>query len=70
MLGAAFNGHPHVIVLPNAKGTFQIKDADGEKVLVCKVLTQVDLGTIFSNILRNNPTIKGKVGRPATSSAQ
>ena len=58
----AFNNHPHVIVLPNAKDTLQFKDADGEKVSVCKVLTQVGLGTIFFDIVRDNPTIKGTVG--------
>ena len=54
--------HPHVIVLLNAKDKLQLKDADGKKVSVRKVLTQVGLGTIFSDIVRNNPTIKGKVG--------
>ncbi len=65
LLVKAFNDHPHVIVSPNAKDTLQVKDADGEKVSVRKVLTQVGLGTIFSNIVRDNPTIKGKVGERA-----
>ena len=30
-----------------------------------KVLTQVGLGTIFSDIVRDNPEIKGKVGERA-----
>jgi hypothetical protein len=34
----AFNIHPHVIMSPNAKDTLQVKDADGEKVSVRKVL--------------------------------
>ncbi len=65
MVVAAFNDHPHVIVSPNAKDTLQVKDADGKKVSVPKVLTQVGLGTIFSDIVRDNPTIKGKVGERA-----
>jgi hypothetical protein len=65
LLVAAFNNHPHVIVLPNAKDTLQVKDPNGEKVSVPKVLTQVGLGTIFSDIVPNNPTIKGKVGEHA-----
>ena len=65
LLVAAFNGHPHVIVSPNAKDTLQVKDADDNNVSVCKVLTQVGLGTIFSNIVRDNSTIKGKVGKRA-----
>ena len=43
----AFNDHPHVIVSPNAKDMLQVKDADGNKVSVCKVLIQVGLGTIL-----------------------
>jgi hypothetical protein len=39
-----------------------MKNADGEKVVVPKLLTQVGLGTIFSNIIKDNPTIKNKVG--------
>jgi hypothetical protein len=65
LLVAAFNDHPHVIMLPNAKDTLKVKDVDGEKVSVCKVLTQVGLGTIFSDIVRNNSTIKGKVDERA-----
>ena len=34
----AFSIHPHVIMSPNAKDTLQVKDADGEKVSVRKVL--------------------------------
>ena len=62
LLATAFNDHPHVIVSPNAKGMLQAKDANSEKVSVCMVLTQVGLGTIFSDIIHDNPTIKGKVG--------
>jgi hypothetical protein len=62
LLVAAFNNHTHVIVLPNAKDLLHLKNANGKKVLVCKkVLTQASLGTIFSDIIHNNPTIKGKV---------
>ncbi len=65
LLIVAFNDHPHVIVSPNAKDTMQVKNADGEKIAVRKILTQVGLGTIFSDIVRDNPTIKQKVGERA-----
>ena len=65
LLVTAFNDHPHVIVLPNPKDKLQVKDADCKKVSVHKVLTQVGLGIIFSDIVRDNPTIKGKVGERA-----
>jgi hypothetical protein len=65
LLVLAFNNHPHIIVSRNAKNTLQVKDADSEKVSVRKVLTQVGLGTIFSDIARDNPTIKGKVSKQA-----
>ena len=65
LLIAAFHDHPHVIVSPNTKDTLQVKYADGEKVSVRKVLTQVGLGTIFSDIIHDNPTIKGKVANRA-----
>ncbi len=42
-----------------------MKNADGEKVVVPKFLTQVGLGTIFSDIIKDNPTIKNKVGEHA-----
>jgi len=58
LLVGAFNDHPHVIVSPNSKDTLQHKNADGEIVLVRKVLTQVGLGSIFSDIVRKHPTIK------------
>ena len=58
LLVDAFNDHPHVIVSPNSKDTLQHKNADGEIVLVRKVLTQVSLGSIFSDIVREHPTIK------------
>jgi hypothetical protein len=61
----AFNNHPHVVVSPNTKDTFQVKNADGEKVLVRKILTMVGLGTILSDIVRDHPTIKNKVGEHA-----
>ena len=61
----AFNNHPHVVVLPNTKDTLQVKNANGEKVLVRKILTMVGLGTIFSNIVRDQPTIKNKVDERA-----
>ncbi len=50
---------------PNAKDTIQVKNADGEKIAVRKILTQVGLGTIFSDIVHDNPTIKQKVGERA-----
>ncbi len=59
---AAFHNHPHVIVSPNAKDTIQVKNSDGEKIGVRKILTMVGLGTIFSDIVRENPTIRKKVG--------
>jgi hypothetical protein len=34
-------------------------------VAISKLLTQVGLGTIFSNIIKDNPTIKNKVGERA-----
>ncbi len=61
----AFKDHPHVVVSPNMKGTLKVKNADGEKVLVRKILTMVGLGTIFSDIVRDNPTIKNTVGERA-----
>jgi hypothetical protein len=65
LLVTAFNNHPHVIVSPNARDTLQVKNAEGEKVAVPKLLTQVGLGTIFSDIIKDNPTIKNKVGERA-----
>jgi hypothetical protein len=62
LLVAAFNNHPHIIVSPNARDTLQLKNADGKKVAVPKLLMQVGLGTIFSDIIKDNPTIKNKVG--------
>ena len=61
----AFNHHPHVVVLPNTKNTLKVKNANGEKVLVRKNLTMVGLGTIFSDIVQDHPTIKNKVGERA-----
>ncbi len=58
----AFNAQPHVIVSPNARDTLQVKNVDGEKVAVPKLLMQVGLGTISSDIIKDNPTIKNKVG--------
>ena len=60
-----FNGHPHVVVSPNTKDTLQVKNANEEKVLVRKILTMVGLGTILSDIVRDHPTIKNKVGERA-----
>ena len=54
----AFNYHPHVVVLPNTKDVLQIKNADEENVLVRKILTMVGIGTIFSDIVQDHPTIK------------
>ncbi len=51
--------------MPNTKDTLQVKNANGEKVLARKILTMVGLGTIFSNIVRDHPTIKNKVGECA-----
>jgi hypothetical protein len=65
LLIVAFNDHPYVVVSPNTKDTLQIKNADGEKVSVRKILTMVGLGTIFSDIIRDNPTIKNTVGECA-----
>ncbi len=57
--------HPHVIVSPNAKDTIKVKNADEEKIAVRKILTQVGLGTIFSDIVHDNLTIKQKVDERA-----
>jgi hypothetical protein len=65
LLIVAFNNHPHIVLLPNTKDTLQVKNADGEKVLVRKILTMVSLGTIFSDIVRDNPTIKNTVSERA-----
>jgi len=54
-----------IFVLPNTKDTLQVKNANGDKVLVRKILTMVGLGTIFSDIVRDHPTIKNKVGEHA-----
>jgi hypothetical protein len=61
-LVAAFNNHPHVTVSPNTRDTLQLKNADGKKVAVPKLLMHVDLGIIFSIIIKDKPTIKNKVG--------
>jgi hypothetical protein len=37
-------------------------NADGKKVAVPKLLTQVGLGTNFSDIIKDNPTIRNNVG--------
>ena len=65
LLIAAFHDHPHVIVSPKAKDTIQVKNSDGEKVGVRKILTMVGLGTIFLDIVRDNVTIRKKVGERA-----
>ncbi len=65
LLVDAFNNHPHVVVSPNSKDTLQHKNEDGEIVLVQKVLTQVGLGSIFSDIVHKHPTIKNRVGKHA-----
>jgi hypothetical protein len=62
LLVAAFNNHPHVIVSPSAKNMLQLKNVDSKKVADPKVLTQVGLGAIFFNIIKDDPTIKKKVG--------
>ena len=54
-----------IFVLPNTKDTLQVKNDNGDKVLVRKILTMVGLGTIFSDIVRGHPTIKNKVGEHA-----
>ncbi len=65
LLVTAFNNHPHVIVSPNSRDTLQVKNADGKKAAVPKLLMQVGLRTIFSDIIKDNPTIKNKVGECA-----
>jgi hypothetical protein len=60
MLLNMFNDHPHVVVLPNTKDTLLVKNADRETTAVRKILTMVGIGMIFSNIVRNHPTIKTK----------
>ncbi len=61
----AFNDHPHIIVSPNTRDTLQVKNADSKKVAVPKLLMQVGLGNIFSDIIKNNQTIKNNVGERA-----
>jgi hypothetical protein len=61
LLIEAFHNHPHVIVSPNTKDTIKVKNSDGEKIGVRKILTMVGLGTIFSDIVQDYPTIKKKV---------
>ena len=64
MLLKAFNDHPHphVVVSPNTKDTLQMKNTDGETIIVRKIMTMVGLGTIFSDIVRDHPAIKKKFG--------
>ncbi len=50
---------------PNTKDTIKVKNSDGEKIGVQKILTMVGLGTIFLDIVQDNPTIKKKVGERA-----
>jgi hypothetical protein len=64
-LVVAFNDHPHIIVSPNTRDTLQVKNADSKKVAVPKLLMQVGLGNIFSDIIKNNQTIKNNVGERA-----
>ncbi len=61
----AFNDNPYVIVSLNAKDMLLIKNADGEKIAIWKILMQVGLGTIFLDIVHDNPTIKQNVGEHA-----
>jgi hypothetical protein len=58
LLVTVFNNHPHIILSPNARDTLQVKNADGKKVAVPKLLTQVGLGTIFSDIIKDNQQSK------------
>jgi hypothetical protein len=69
LLVTAFNDHPNIIMSPNTKDMLQLKNANGKKVLVPKVLMQVGLGTFFSNIINNNPTDRNKVGECAFSTS-
>ncbi len=62
LLIVAFHDHLHVIVSPNTKDTIKVKNSDGEKIGVRKILMMVGLGTIFSGLIHDNPTIKNKVG--------
>ena len=66
LLIVTFNDHPHVVVSPNLKDTLLLKNAEGEKVAaICKILTMVGLGTIFSGIIKENPAIKYRVSERA-----
>eukprot|EP00966_Prymnesium_polylepis_P310011 7162572-Prymnesium_polylepis.1 len=58
----AFLEHEHVIVSPVGKDTLKVKDAEGVKQEVPKVLHQVGLGEIFSDLLTDMPALKGVVG--------
>jgi hypothetical protein len=42
----AFNDHPHVVVSPNTKDVLQVKNADGEKVLVVNVAPHWECQTL------------------------
>jgi hypothetical protein len=53
----AFDNHPHVVVSLNTKDTLQVMNPDGEKTLDRKKLTIVGLGTIFLDIVLDNPTV-------------
>jgi hypothetical protein len=50
---------------PNSKDTLQVKNADGENVMVSKIMTMVGMGTTFSDIVSDNPAIKNTVGERA-----
>jgi hypothetical protein len=58
LLIVAFNDFPHVMVLPNTKDKLQLPNTSGEKITVCKILLMVGLGTIFLEIIYDDPTIK------------
>jgi hypothetical protein len=61
MMLNAFNNQLHVVILPNTKATLKVKNADGKTVSVRKILTMVGIGTIFSDMVQDHPTIKNNV---------
>ena len=61
----AFYNYPHIIVSPNLKDTIMVRNKEGVKVPVRKIMLMVRLGTIFSDIVHANLTIRNKVSKCA-----
>jgi hypothetical protein len=65
LLLAAFYDHPHAIILPNSKDTIMVRNKQGVKEPVRKIMLMVGLSTIFSDIVHANPIINSRVGERA-----